>query len=140
MANFLEYIKKEIFTWGKGLWIYNWNLFTSSPVIGVKAFFVRLKAILDHFGRVKPFFKPLTPFKAISLLKPFLDFLFWFCLNSSMKNIFKGKKFFFNILNCQLYLPDLWPQNFFCKTNFRGKVKDSQRVKISYLAFSFIQS
>ena len=29
---------------------------------------------------------------------------------------------------------------FFHKTNFRGKLKDSQRVKVSYFDFSFIKS
>jgi len=42
--------------------------------MGFQAFFLRLKPILDHFWRVKPFLKPFQSHsKAISLLKPFLE-------------------------------------------------------------------
>ena len=31
---------------------------------GISSLFLRLKAILDHFGRVKPFLRPLKPFQS----------------------------------------------------------------------------
>jgi len=58
-------------------------------------------------------------------------------------------------LNHQLYLPDRWSVKdffgllfviffrrgiFFHKTDLREKLKDSQRVKSSYFAFSFLKS
>ena len=93
-------------------------------------------AAQNHFG---PFEEGKAVFQALKASsKPFLEKFLWIFLEFLNQILFlkekekkmEIKKFFF--------IPRR--RIFFHKTNFRGKLKDSQRVKISYFAFSFIRS